>query len=101
MKRFRGESRLLLQPNSVDQISRILKYCNKNMIAVNVQGLIFLLKGGNTGLVGGGVPVFDEVIIQLGKLNSIRSFDDISGVVVCDAGVILENLDNTLSESGY
>ena len=36
------------------QVSEILKYCNSRSLAVVPQG-------GNTGLVGGSVPVFDEV----------------------------------------
>lgn len=38
------------------QISQILKYCNSRCLAVVPQG-------GNTGLVGGSIPVFDEVIL--------------------------------------
>ena len=37
------------------QVSQILKYCNSRSLAVVPQG-------GNTGLVGGSVPVHDEVI---------------------------------------
>lgn len=37
------------------QVSQILKYCNSRHLAVVPQG-------GNTGLVGGSVPVFDEVM---------------------------------------
>ena len=37
------------------QVSQILKYCNSRDLPVVPQG-------GNTGLVGGSVPVFDEVI---------------------------------------
>lgn len=47
-----GQSKLVLLPSSTDQISQIIKYCNKNLLAVVPQG-------GNTGLVGGSVPVFD------------------------------------------
>jgi FAD/FMN-containing dehydrogenase len=36
-------------------------------------------QGGNTGLVGGGVPVFDEIILSTANMNSIRSFDAVSG----------------------
>lgn len=48
----RGHSQLALLPNSTEQISKILRYCNDKKIAVVPQG-------GNTGLVGGSVPVFD------------------------------------------
>lgn len=36
-------------------------------------------QGGNTGLVGGSVPVFDEIILSTGLMNQIISFDHISG----------------------
>lgn len=58
-------------------------------------------QGGNTGLVGGAVPVFDEIIISTANMSSIRSFDNVSGALVCDAGCILEVLDNYLAERGY
>ena len=67
MRKYRGQARLVLRPESTKQVSEILKYCNDNLIAVNPQG-------GNTGLVGGSVPVFDEVVLSLGRMNKIRDF---------------------------
>lgn len=49
-----------------------LKYCNDNNIAVVPQG-------GNTGLVGGSIPVYDELILNLSGLNEIRHFDSVAG----------------------
>lgn len=36
-------------------------------------------QGGNTGLVGGSVPVFDEIILSTVLMNRIISFDKMSG----------------------
>ncbi|KAG0369811.1 hypothetical protein BC939DRAFT_445903 [Gamsiella multidivaricata] len=94
MQKYRGQSKLVLKPSSTEQVSKILNYCNENRLAVVPQG-------GNTGLVGGGVPVFDEIIISTANMNSVRSFDAVSGALVCDAGCILEVLDNYLAERGY
>lgn len=58
-------------------------------------------QGGNTGVSGGQCPVFDEIIINTSRMNKIRSFDDVSGVVVVDAGVVLESLDNYLASLGH
>ncbi|RAL66428.1 hypothetical protein DID88_006119 [Monilinia fructigena] len=55
-------------------------------------------QGGNTGLVGGSVPVFDEIVINMSRMNQIRSFDEVSGTLVVDAGVVLETADNYLAE---
>ncbi|OIW34065.1 FAD linked oxidase [Coniochaeta ligniaria NRRL 30616] len=94
MKKYRGHCRLVLRPGSTEEVSKILKYCNDNMLAVVPQG-------GNTGLVGGSVPVFDEIVINMGRMNQVRDFDDVSGTLVVDAGVILEAADKFLSEKGY
>lgn len=53
-------------------------------------------QGGNTGLVGGGVPIFDEIIVSLSKLNRILSFDQPSSVVHCEAGAVLQTVDDHL-----
>lgn len=45
--------------------------------------------------------MFDEIVINLGRMSKTRSFDDVSGILVVDAGVILENADNFLAEHGY
>lgn len=94
MRKYRGKASLVLRPGSTEEVSKVLKYCNEKMLAVNPQG-------GNTGLVGGSVPVFDEIVINLGRMNQIREFDDVSGVLVADAGVVLEAADNFLAERDY
>jgi len=94
MRKYRGHSKLVLKPGSTEEVSKILKYCNDNMLAVVPQG-------GNTGLVGGSVPVFDEIVINLQRMNNIRSFDEVSGIFVADAGVILGVADNFLAEKNH
>ncbi|WOO76955.1 Putative D-lactate dehydrogenase, mitochondrial [Vanrija pseudolonga] len=94
MNKYHGKSQVVVRPKTTEEVSKVLKYCYDEGIAVVPQG-------GNTGLVGGGVPVHDEVVIQLGNLNKIRSFDPVSGVFVADAGVVLEVADNYLAEQGF
>jgi len=36
-------------------------------------------QGGNTGLVGGSVPVFDEVILSMSLMNKIIAIDPVAG----------------------
>ncbi|KAL4747351.1 hypothetical protein BDW72DRAFT_206574 [Aspergillus terricola var. indicus] len=91
MRKYRGHTKLVLKPQSKEEVSKVLKYCNEKKLAVVPQG-------GNTGLVGGSVPVFDEIVINTSRMNKIRSFDEASGVLVADAGVILEVADQYLAE---
>ena len=58
-------------------------------------------QGGNTGLVGGSVPLKDELVINLGNMNQVRSFDPVSGILVADAGCILETLSEYLAQKGH
>lgn len=67
-----GEGKLVLRPKSTEELSMILTYCNERRLAVCVQS-------GNTGLVGGSVPVFDEVIVSMKLMNGIIDFDSTSG----------------------
>lgn len=94
MRKYKGQSKIVLKPKSVEKISKIVKYCNEQKLALVPQG-------GNTGLVGGSVPVFDEIVLSVSNLNQVRSFDPVSGILKCDAGLILENADNFLAEHGY
>ncbi|KZT06863.1 FAD-binding domain-containing protein [Laetiporus sulphureus 93-53] len=89
MNKYHGRSTTVLRPRSVQEVSAIVKHCNKRRIGVVPQG-------GNTGLVGGSVPVKDELVISLGNMSKIRSFDDVSGVLVADAGCILQSLSDFL-----
>ncbi|TVY33641.1 putative D-lactate dehydrogenase, mitochondrial [Lachnellula subtilissima] len=94
MRKYRGHTKLVLKPGSTEEVSKVLKYCNDNMLAVVPQG-------GNSGLVGGSVPVFDEIVINMSRMNQIRSFDEVSGALVVDAGVILEVADSFLQEKNH
>lgn len=92
---FRGGSVVCL-PCSTEDVSNILRYCNKNKIGVVPQG-------GNTGLVGGSVGLSgengDQLIISMQKMKTIQSIED--SVLICDAGCILETLNTACAEKGY
>lgn len=93
-KNYKGNSSLMLRPNSTEKISKIMKYCNDKNLAVVPQG-------GNTGLVGGSVPIFDEIILSLSNLKKVHEFSPHSAVLTCDAGCILEDLNNLLAKDGF
>ncbi|KAE8604464.1 hypothetical protein XENTR_v10014717 [Xenopus tropicalis] len=94
LRTVRGNSKLLLRPQNTEEVSKILKYCNDRNLAVSPQG-------GNTGLVGGSVPVFDEIILSTALMDQVTSFDQVSGTLVCQSGCILESLNQYLEGQGY
>ena len=86
-----GDSDLIIFPKNTKQISSILEFCNKENIQIVPQG-------GNTGLVGGGVPRKDqkEIIINLSRMNKIRKIDSIGNTITLESGCILDNVKNEL-----
>ena len=94
VRRYRGNSRLALRPGSTDEVSRILRHCNERRLSVVPQG-------GNTGLVGGSVPVDDEIVLSLGRMNRVLSLDATAGSLVCEAGCVLEALQAHVAARGH
>lgn len=89
-----GQSKLALFPGSSEDVSKILSYCNQKSLKVVVQA-------GNTSLVAGSVPEEDEIILCTGKMNKVIRFDESTGVLQCEGGCILENLENLVQEKGF
>ncbi|CAJ0558017.1 unnamed protein product, partial [Mesorhabditis spiculigera] len=92
---YRPPSRgCVLQPSTSKEVSAILRHCHDRRIAVVPQA-------GNTGLVGASIPVHDEVVLSVRKMDKHFKFDDHTGVLSCDAGHILEELENKLAKWNY
>lgn len=70
MGKYQGSSRLALRPSTTDEVSQLLAYCSLRRLAVVPQA-------GNTGLVGGSVPVFDEIILNMSSMNKLILFDEV------------------------
>jgi FAD/FMN-containing dehydrogenase len=94
MKKYKGKSKLALRPRTTEQVSQILKHCNERKLPVVPQG-------GNTGLVGGSVAVDDEVVLSLTGMDKILAFDEFAGTVTCQAGAVLQTVQEKAEEHGY
>ncbi|HVV64198.1 MAG TPA: FAD-binding oxidoreductase [Rhizomicrobium sp.] len=82
---WKGRTPLLLKPGTTEQVSRILAICDETATRVTPQG-------GNTGLVGGQIPLAGEVLLSLERLNRIRSLDAAGASCIAEAGVTLARL---------
>lgn len=80
--RLTGHSPLLLKPATTDQVSAILAICHETETPIVPQG-------GNTGLVGGQVPLHGEVLLSLKRMNRIRAVDAEGMTLVAEAGATL------------
>ncbi|MEZ5784991.1 MAG: FAD-binding oxidoreductase [Xanthobacteraceae bacterium] len=79
---YRGCSPVVLRPATVGEVSAILKLAHD-------LGTPVVPQGGNTGLVGGQVPLDGEIVLSLRRLDRIREVDPVSNTMTCEAGVVL------------
>jgi len=80
--KYHGHSPLLLKPESVAEVSAILRICHET-------GTALVTQGGNTGLVGGQIPLRGEVLLSTQRLNRIRALDESGMTLTAEAGVTL------------
>ncbi|MGJ8546177.1 MAG: FAD-binding oxidoreductase [Sulfitobacter sp.] len=78
---FQGHAIALLRPGSTDEVAQCVKLCRAAGVAIVPQG-------GNTGLVGGGVPN-GGVILATDRLNQIHEVDRINATMTVGAGCVL------------
>ncbi len=90
--RYQGASPLLLKPSTTEEVSRILSLCNAGGVKVIPQS-------GNTGLVGGSTPQ-GEVVLSLKRMNQIRTIDAANDSLTCEAGAILESVQEAAKARG-
>src|SRR5690242_20610193 len=91
--KYKGASALMLQPDSAEQVSRILAVCNETATPLVPQG-------GNTGLVGGQIPFAGEVLLSLERLNRIKHIDVDNQSMAVEAGVVLATAQKAARENG-
>src|ERR1039458_9336717 len=80
--RFRGDPSAVVRPRDTAQVAAVLVLCSGAGVPVVPQG-------GNTGLVGGGVPVHGEVVLSLARLDRLGPPDLEAAQVTAGAGVTL------------
>jgi FAD/FMN-containing dehydrogenase len=83
--RFRGHAPAVLRPADTAQVAGVLAVCHRAGVPVVPQG-------GNTGLVGGGVPGHDEVVLSLARLDRLDPVDTDAAQVTAGAGLPLQRV---------
>ena len=90
---YSGEAEAILFPRSTEQVSAIMRRANE-------QGLIIVPQGGNTGLVGGGIPdkSGQAFVLSLSRMNKVRSISKANRSMVVESGCILQELHKLAEE---
>jgi D-lactate dehydrogenase (cytochrome) len=93
-KLYQGRALAVIVPRSVEEISRLLRFCNENRIGV-------VPHGGNTGYCGGATPdeSGNQVVVSMRRMNRIRGVDALNYSLVAEAGCILADVQRAADEA--
>ncbi len=91
--RFGGSAGCVVRPADTAQVVAVVTACA-------AAGQPLVTQGGNTGLVGGGVPAGGEVLLSLRRLTQLGAVDRRSGQVTAGAGVTLAALQRHVRAAG-
>lgn len=85
--RYTGRALALASPASTQEVAELVKLCG-------IHGVPIVPQGGNSGMSGGATPDSSgtAIILSLRRMNAIRRFDAEAGEITCDAGLILQTL---------
>ena len=85
------ESQLMVRPSTTEQVSALLKLCNDI-------GQTVVTQGGMSGWVRATQTKPDDLILSMERMNCIEEIDTVNRTASVQAGVILQNLQETLEE---
>lgn len=93
-KRFHTPAVAVARPGSVAEVQALCRWANDNVVPLIPQG-------GNTGLVGGQVPLQgNEVIVSITRLNAVREVNAGAGHMTVEAGLTLHGAREAAEAAG-
>lgn len=78
---YQGHALALVRPGSTAEVAGVVRACAAAAIPL-------VPHGGNTGLVGGGVP-YGGIVLSLARLNRVRSVDPLNATMTVEGGCVL------------
>ncbi|MEI6025493.1 MAG: FAD-binding oxidoreductase [Betaproteobacteria bacterium] len=84
-KRWRGRALAVVRPGSTAEVAEVVRACA-------AAGVSLVPQGGNTGLVGGGVPDDQgrQVLLSLRRMTAVRALDADNLTLTVEAGCVLQ-----------
>ncbi len=84
----------VLRPADTAELAAAVRLCAAHGVAMVPQG-------GNTSMVGGGVPnAPGQVVISLARMNRVRAVDAVDMTLLVEAGVTLKAAQNAAADAG-
>ncbi len=87
---WHGRCDMVVSPALIEEVAKVVALCNEAAVAVVPQG-------GNTGLVGGGVPD-GGIALSLARMNKICALDAANNTMTVEAGCILADIQAAAEE---
>ncbi|MBS1774529.1 MAG: FAD-binding protein [Bacteroidetes bacterium] len=84
---------VVIEPETVEAISVIMRYCNEQLIPVTP-------RGAGTGLSGGALPVMGGVVLDMKRFNKIIHLDKRNLQVTVEPGMITQELQDAVKAEG-
>ena len=94
-RRWRGRALAVVRPGSTAEVAAVVR-------AARAAGVAIVPQGGNTGLVGGGVPDSSgtQLLLSLSRLSRIRALDTDNLTLTAEAGCVLQNVQQAAAAQG-
>ena len=89
---YRGHAIAAVRPGSTAEVATVVRACAE-------AGMPVVAQGGNTGLVGGGVP-YGGIVLSLARMNRVRAVDPINATMTVEAGAVLLDVQKAAAEHG-
>ncbi len=92
---FRGKAQAIVRPGSTAEVAEIVKLAART-------GTRLVPQGGNTGLVGGQIPIAEgrEIVLSLQRMDRVRSLDTDSDTMTVEAGLTLQKAQEAAEAAG-
>jgi FAD/FMN-containing dehydrogenase len=94
-RRWHGRSLAVVRPGSTAEVVAVVRACAAH-------GTSIVPQGGNTGMVGGGVPdaTGTQVLLTLARMNRIRGIDRANMTLTAEAGCVLQAVQQAADDAG-
>jgi len=80
--KYEGRTAVVLRPGTTEEVSQILGLAH-------AQGIAVVPQAGNTGLVGGQIPMRGEILLSVSRLKRVRHIDAAGYTMTVEAGLTL------------
>ncbi|NVK33930.1 MAG: FAD-binding protein [Rhodobacteraceae bacterium] len=91
---YRQMPLVVVLPETVEQVSQVLRYCYENDVKV-------VPRGAGTSLSGGALPLADGVLMSMMKFNQVLDIDYPNRAVVVQPGVTNLGITRAVEEEGF